>query len=275
MNAWSNIEISPDDPEIKGIDTFEKTLRDISLPVQRIRDLITGFEVCHFKYQRHLEYIKESILKLKPNIELKKIGSKHIRHGENAWKKDKTGRSRLGQKYVWALTNWLGDNPKGKDLEHYDKRLGQKVMKWLGEKNPEKERLIRLLKARMVWDWKSYNKLLQEKENKELEFQVCRIDICHYLFPKNLDSLLRGIGEMMPVKAFEGCGSSNPDIKKFVHNEFTGLNDSLKSLTSSSNPDKNELLKAWLFACLAKTLKEQVRLKKRVYPIFTSLDKPG
>jgi hypothetical protein len=116
---------------------------------------------------------------------------------------------------------------------------------------------------------------LQEKDNKELEFQVCRIDICHYDFPNNLDSLLQGIGKMKPVKAFEGCGSSNPDIKKFVGKEFSVLNGSLKSIMSSRKPDKNELFKAWLFACLAKTLKEQVRLKKRVYPIFTSLDKPG
>jgi hypothetical protein len=264
MDAWSNIDISPNDPEIIEIDKFKKTLAIIPSNVRQIRELITRFEVCHFKYQQHFKYIKESILNLKPDINPKKIGANHIRSGENAWKKDKTGRSRLGQRYVWALINWLGDNPKVKDLEYYNKRLGQQITKWLGEKNPEKERLVRLLRARLIWDWKSYEELQHRKENKELELQVFSIDICHYNFPKNLDLLLSGIGEMKPVEAYEGCGSINSDIKKFVEKEFLILNDLLKSITSVNKPDKNELIKAWLIACLAKTLKEQVSLKKPI-----------
>jgi hypothetical protein len=124
--------------------------------------------------------------------------------------------------------------------------------------------LVRLLRARLTWDWKSYEELLHEKENKELEFQVCRIDICHYDFPKNLDLLLQGIGEIKPVEAFEGCGSFNSDIKKFVEKEFSILDDLLKSITSDHKPDKNDMIKAWLIACLAKTLKEQVSLTKPV-----------
>ncbi len=264
MSEWSNIDISPNNPEIIEIDKFKKTLGVIPSNVRQIRELITRFEVCHFKYQQHFKYIKESILNLRPDIDPKKIGANHIRSGENAWKKDKTGRSRLGQRYVWALTNWLGDNPKVKDLKYYDKRLGQQITKWLGKKNPEKERLVRLLRARLIWDWKSYEELRHGKENKELELQVCSIDICHYDFPKNLDLLLQGIGEMKPVEAFEGCGSFNSCIKKFVKKEFSILNDLLKSITSAHKPDKNELIKAWLIACLAKTLKEQVSLTKPV-----------
>jgi hypothetical protein len=264
MSEWSNIDISPDDPEIIEIDKFKKTLGVIPSNVRQIRELITRFEVCHFKYQQHFKYIKESILNLKPEIDPKKIGTNHIRSGENAWKKDKTGRSRLGQRYVWALTNWIGDNPEVKDVEHYDKKLGQQITDWLGKKNPENERLVRLLRARLIWDEKSYEELLQGKENKELELQVCRMDICHYDFPQNLDLLVPGIGEMKPVEAFEGCGSFNPDIKKFVEKEFSILNDLLKSITSVHKPDKNELIKAWLIACLAKTLKEQVSLTKPI-----------
>ena len=265
MNEWSNIDISPNDPEIIEIDKFKKTLGVIPSNIRQIRELITRFEVCHFKYQRHFKYIKESILNLKPDIDPKKIGTNHIRRGENAWKKDKTGRSRLGQRYAWALTNWLGDNPKVKDLEYYNKRLGQQITKWLGKKNLEKERLVLLLRARLIWDWKSYEELQHGKENKELELQVCSIDICHYNFPKNLDLLVQGIGEMKPVEAFEGCGSFNSDIKKLIEKEFSILNDLLKSITSVNKPDKNELVKAWLIVCLAKTLKEQVSLTKPIH----------
>jgi len=264
-NAWSNIDISPNDPEIIEIDKFEKTIEVIPSNVQQIRELITRFEVCHFKYQQHLKYIKDSILNLKPKTNLKKIGTNHIRSGENAWKKDKTGRSLLGQRYIWALTNWLSDNPEVKDFEYYDKELDQQITKCLGKKNPDKERLVRLLIARLIWDWKSYEELRQGKENKELELQVCKVDVCHYAFPKNLDLLLQGIGEVKSIETFEGCGSFNSGIKKFVEKEFLILNDMLKSITSVNQPDKNELTKAWLITCLAKTLKEQVGLKKPIH----------
>ena len=270
MNAWSNIDVSPNDHEIIETDKLEKTLGVIPSNVRQIRELITRFEVCHFKYQQHFKYIKESILNLKPNIDPEKIGENHIRSGENAWKKDKTGRSRLGQRYLWTLANWLGDNPKVLGLEYYNKKLGQQITKWLGKKNPEKERLVRLLIARLIWDWKSYEELQHGKENKELELQACSIDICHYNFPKNLNLLLQGIGEMRPIEAFEGCGSYNSDIKKSVEKEFSILNDLLKSITSASKQDKNELVKAWLIACLAKTLKEQVRSKRKINAVKIS-----
>jgi len=268
INAWSNIEISPTDPEIIEIDKFEKTIENIPSNVRQIRELVTRFEVCHFKYQQHLKYIKGSILNLKPKTDPKKIGANHIRSGENAWKKDKTGRSLLGQRYVGALTNWLSNNPEAKDFVYCDKKLDQQIRRWLGKKNPKKERLVRLLIARMIWDWKSYEELLKKKGNKELEFQVCRMDVCHYAFPKNLDSLLQGIGKMKSIEKFEGCGSFNSDIKKFVEKEFLDLNDLLKSMTSIIQPDKNELTKAWLLACLAKTVKEQVGLKKPIHRLI-------
>jgi hypothetical protein len=265
MNAWSNIEISPNDPEIIEIDKFEKTLEVITSNVQQIRDLITRFEVCHFKYQQHLKYIKESIINLKPNTEPEKIGANHIRSGENAWKKDKTGRSLLGQRYVGALTNWLSDNTVTKDFECSDKELDKNITKWLGKKIPEKERLIHLLIARLIWDWKTYEELLKKKGSKELEFHVCRMDVCHYAFPKNLDLLLQGIGKMKSIEKFEGCGSFNSDIKEYAKKDFLILNNLLESMTSVSKPDKKELVKTWLLACLAKTLKEQVGLKKPIH----------
>ena len=205
MNPWSNIEILPDDPEIRRIDKFEASLGKIPPHAYQIRKLISGFEVCHFKYHQHISYIRESITKLKPNIVLEDIGKYHLRHGVQVLEKDKSGRSLSGQIYILALTDWLND------IEQYDDpkkntEMFHKITKWLGQKDSEKERLVRLLIARLKWDWKSYESLLKDNANKELENQVCRIDICHYNFPKIIDSVLIGIGQLKPVDLFEGCG---------------------------------------------------------------------
>jgi hypothetical protein len=116
----------------------------------------------------------------------------------------------------------------------------------------------------MVWDWESYEKLQAGDQNKELKFQACRMDICHYRFPENLDMLIQGIGALKPSGTFEGCGSYNSEIKGIIEAEFSALNEDLKKRSHASEPDKNELLKIWLIACLAKTLKEQVGLKQSV-----------
>jgi hypothetical protein len=263
-NAWSNIDIASDDPEIIEIDKFEITLGSLSSNAQQIRELITRFEVCHFKYQQHIRYIKESIFNLKPSINPQKIGKAHIRNRENTWKRDKTGRSLLGQKYVSALNNWLSDNYKITDLDYYDKNLSRQITNWLGKRNPDKERLVRLLLARLNWNWELYEKLQYGDEYKQLELQVCRIDICHYSFPNNLDLLLQGIGEMKPIEAFEGCGSFNSDIKIFANKEFSVLNGFLKSIISGNQSQKDKSVKVWLIACLAKTLKEQVTLTQPI-----------
>jgi len=264
MKAWSNIQISPDDPEIIEINNLGKKLGKLSNKVCQIRELITRFEVCHFKYQQHLRKIKESIINLQPDTDPSKIGINHIQHGEDAWKNDVTGRSLTGQQYLWAIGKWLGDNPPEKIPEHYNYKLGQQIQKWLGEKNPVKMRMVRLLIARLTWDWKSYEELQEGGEYKDLEFQVCRMDICHYAFPDNLDLLLRGIGEMKPVEEFEGCDSFDNNIKSYIENKFSILNDMIKSITEAGKQDKNKLTKVWLIACLAKTIKEQVNLSEPI-----------
>jgi hypothetical protein len=268
-NAWCNIVISSDDPEIVEIDEFEKSLGTMPSNVKQIRELITRFEVCHFKYLQHIKHIKESIMSLKPTVNPKTIGIAHIRYGEKAWRKDKTGRSLIGQKYVWALTRWLGDSPKVENNAHYDKNLGQKVDNWLGEKNQEKEGLVRLLIARLTWEGESadealeqFEKLMRRGKYEELENQILRTDICHYLFSKNLDLLLQGIGHRKPVKEFEGCGSFNSDIRENIEKEFSVLDEMLETINSKDKQSKNELIKEWLIACLAKTMKEQVGLKR-------------
>jgi hypothetical protein len=102
MKAWSNIQISPQDPEIIKLNNLEKKLGELPDKIYKIRELITRFEVCHFKYKQILRKIKESIINLASNINPTKIGINHVQHGESAWKNDTTGRSLIGQKYLRA-----------------------------------------------------------------------------------------------------------------------------------------------------------------------------
>jgi hypothetical protein len=195
-------------------------------------------------------------------VDSAKIGINHIQHGESAWKNDTTGRSIIAQQYIWAMEEWLNENPNKEISDTYGTNLGQQIKNLLGDKSPDKIRLTRLLVARLTWDWKSYGDLLQGEKYKDIELQACRIDTCHYAFPKNLDLLLKGIGEMKAVeeKEFKGCGSYNDNIKMFLENEFLDLNDMLKSMMSAGNFKKNDLVKAWLVACLIKTIKENINL---------------
>jgi hypothetical protein len=262
MKAWSNIQISPQDPEIIKINNLEKNLGELPDKVNKIRELITRFEVCHFKYQQHLRKIKESIVALEPSVGTNKIGINHIQHGESVLNKDTTGRSLIGQQYVWAIKGWLNDNSPNETSDNYDKKLGQQIHEWLGDKNPDKTRLVRLLLARLTWDWKSYEKLQHDGKFKDIELQASRMDICHYAFPENLNLLVKGIGQMKAVeeREFEGCGSYNTDIKACLEKEFLNLNDTLNSLKDKNGQNKNDLIKAWLVACLAKTIKENINI---------------
>ncbi len=263
MNAWSNISISPRDPEIIRINDLEAKLGKLPSSVYNIRGLVTRHEVCHFKYRQHIKKIKDSILNLMPCVDSDKIGISHIRHGENAWKKDTSGRSLLGQQYIWSLRKWLNAIPQKATPDKYDEGLGQKIEQWLGDKNADKKRLVQLLLARLTWDWKPYYEELQKGgKYKDLEFQICRTDICHYAFPTNLDRLLQGIGEMRPMEDFEGCGSFDPTIQRFVEKELLALHNLFKALYKDRESDPKKLLKAWLIVCFIKTLKEQAGLSE-------------
>ena len=262
MNAWSNIQISPQDPEIVKINNLEKRLGELPYEINKIRELITRFEVCHFKYKQHLKKIKDSIIALEPKVDTNKIGLNHIQYGVSVLNKDTTGKSLIGQQYIWAIKEWLNESQPNKISDKYNKKLGQEIHRWLGIKNPDKIRLAKLLIARMTWDWKSYEKLQHGGKLKDIEFQACRMDICHYAFPGNLDLLLQGIGQMKPVKEneFEGCGSYNTNIKAYLEKEFLDLNNKIKSLKINNGSNRNNLIKAWLVVCLAKTIKENINI---------------
>lgn len=260
MSCWSNIEISSQDSEIIEINNFEVTLGKLSENTQKIRELIRRFEVCHFKYKEHLKYIKDSTLNLSPHIEPAYIGVNHISKGKEALKNDKTGRSILGQQYLTSLMDWLGGY-RQENSEFFNNELSQQIKIWLRDKNQDKERIVRLLVARLMWDWESYEKYKHGVEYKELELQAGRMDICHYAFPKHLDLLLKGIGRMEPVGNFEGCGTFDSEIKTYAEEQLSTLCDYLKCNTNKNKLEQNEQIKIWLIASLAKTLKEQVGSK--------------
>ena len=266
MNTWSNIEILSHDSEITKINNLEKSLGYLPIQVKQIRELITRFEVCHFKYKQHFKNIKTAITRLQPKINPSYIGENHIRKGKNAWKSDSTGRSLMGQRYLGALYNWLGEDVRYSAPDNHDGKLDKQVVEWLGEKIPKKKRLIRLLMARLTWDWKSFDELQKGGELGQLEYQICRMDICHYAFPKNLDNLLMSIGIMKPAEGFEGCGTYNENIKTYLNTEFLELCNWLKAnnLENNINRDKKELMKVWLIACFTKTVKEQLGFAESV-----------
>ena len=267
MNAWSTIEVSSQDPEIIQINILEKQLSKLPHRVVKIRELITRFEVCHFKYQRHLEIIKLSIHALEPMVDVDTIGSHHIQYGEKVLKKDTTGKSLLGQKYVWAIENWLKKIPVGQRPEYYDDEVGIQVQDLLGTKKPEKVQLIRLLLARLTGDWNAFDKLQQGGRFIDLEYQACRMDICHYAFPKNLILLLKGIGQLKPIEKvkFEGCGSYDIVRKESLEKEFHNLNEQLQSFIKDTETDRNDSVRRWLLACLAKTIKENICLPQCIH----------
>ena len=260
MDPWSNIETSTQDTEIAVVNKLEITLGNIPHSIREIRELITRFEVCHFKYQQHLKYIHDSILNLDPATDSNKIGANHISKGENAWINDKTGRSLLGQQYLWALNNWLSKRDQRKMPKDHDLSLDLKISKWLGDKTSDKERIIRLLIARLTYDWESYEKLQQGGQFKDIDYQVCRMDICHYAFPSHLNTVIQAIGKMKATKNFEGCGSYNSEIKTFIKEIFLELYSTIQDMSKPDNTQiqsKNDQFRIWLYLCLAKTIKEQ------------------
>ena len=258
---WANIEIPDWDSEILEIDRFEKSLGELPKEVEKIRELVTRFEVCHFKSDWHIRLIIYSLENMRSSVAPSRIGKKHISKGPGAWKNDKTGRCELAMNYIKAIRKWLRINITKKDVVRKTNEFEDNISKWLGVKNPDKIRLTKLLLARLLWDWDSYNKLQIKGEYEELEKQICRIDICHYAFPTNLDLLLKSIGEMKPAESFEGCGSFNEEIKEVVIREIKYINNYLIKWSKENKiHTQSRMYKIWILQSLKKTLTEQVNL---------------
>lgn len=262
MEHWQNIVVPSDDPEIKLINEFKDSLLPLPDPCQKIRELITRFEVCHFKYKKHTEMIRTSIENLYLGLSLSDIGRTHIRSGEGAWKEDVTGRSAPGQQYLWAIMDWLGDEMGSRDrkLTGNNEIDQQRILQWLGKRSEDKDRLVRLLVSRLTWNWKSLEELQRGGWSEKLEQQIIRMDICHYAFPENMDVLLKGIGKLEAVEGFEGCGSFNDEIQERIKEELHSLHDLLHSYKGSKQVE--DRYRTWLLVSFMKTIKEQAGLSE-------------
>jgi hypothetical protein len=258
MNAWGNIEVSSNNPEILAIDRIEQTLGNVPKQVYKIRELITRFEACHFKYEKHYQHIIESIAALKPTVDVNSIGSYHPRHGEKVIDSDPTGHSQASQKYISALCFWL-DNTSV-TIDKSQKGMNQQVAVWLDEKNDAKKRLVSMLLDRLLY--RSLEKYMCGSELKGLEYQIIATDICNYSFPQNIEKIIQGIGKLEAVKDFHGCGTTNSEIKSSISKKFKKLCTWLKEdmPNADSKLGEKDSIKVWLVACLAKTIKEQIQL---------------
>ena len=256
--AWANIVVDADDQEVAAIDHLQRTLGELPGEVVTVRALISRFEICHFKVKEHYGHILESIAALSPVVDPQRIGSVHPRQGGDSWMKDTTGRSEVGMQYVLALRSWLGEEAS-RDLEGLAE-VQELVDASLGEKSDEKIRLVNLLRDRLLD--RDLEKHLSGGELSGLKLQLLSCDICHYAFPQNLKQAIRAIGKLQPASDFEGCGSANAEVTSFARLEFGTLSAWLAGKDPEDDLDLGERTrtKVWLAACLAKTLKQHVRL---------------
>ena len=266
MDSWRNISIRKNDPEIIKINKLEEELEEISTSVGAVRRLITQFQICHFKYIIHYDYIIKSIEFLSPFIDQESIGSSHPRHGPDSWKKNKTGRSRTAQIYIDALKLWL--DPKSLTGFESSTRVIQDmeahITELLNERNNVKEKLVELLLDRLLWrPIKKHNLGIQLNR---LQDQIERTDICYHTFPENIERVISAIGSLLPVKDFQGCGSYNDNINRQVLIWFRQLCKWIKGEPSYLDRvlGRRNDIKIWLATCLAKTLKEQMGHKDKV-----------
>ena len=254
MNAWSNIEISPDDREIASIDRMERTLGELPKKVADVRMLITRFEVCHFKYQTHYRHILQSIAMLKPTIDLNTIGAAHPRNGAQAVKADPTGRGQVGQRYIDALHTWLGQTDAVTD--NTQTNINKRISLWLGERDGQKDELVTMLLDRLLYRLDGYD----YQHMTGLALQVMKTDICCYAFPINIENVIQAIGKLAPVEDFHGCGTTNAGIRLTAGQWLQALCQWLKADSTDETllPIIKSPERIWLVACLAKTIKEQI-----------------
>lgn len=273
MWQWSNIGAEQPDDEIMRIYQMERRIGQLPQEAKGIRELILRLEICHFKFERHLQRIIESIGRMDIGFDLKSIGRFHPKEGENAWKGDKTRRSRQGQEYIWILQMWLkGDlQLSEQDPRGIPQSLFERVYDALGNRDERKEVLVSALLDRLLW--KTDRQRLPE-ELGTFNYQIDRTDICHYSFPKNIQRMIEAIGSLEPLPDFEGCDSFDEERRQCAQRYFNAL---CAWLEGEGNKVAVQLgdrttLKEWLVACLVKTLKGHAGLEGSVPLISVNSD---
>jgi hypothetical protein len=262
LQPWANLGLSQVDAEIVRIQALERRAEPLPPVATAIRELITRFEICHFKAERHIQRIIEAIGEMRLDFAPGSIGAAHPKSGETAWRKDRTGRSRPGQEFIWALQLWLAEAPYSDlDPRGIPRELIEQVNGALGQRNPGKTTLVSALLARLL--------LKADRQPLPLELapfweQVEATDICHYAFPDNIAKMIQAIGRLEPVPDFVGCGSCNPERRDMARRHFHALCTWLRGEPGSldSRLGNRSPVKEWLAACLAKTLKEVAALRE-------------
>jgi len=262
MWQWSNIGLEQPDDETTQIYRMERRLGQLPQVAKSIRELIVRLEICHFKFERHLKRIIESIGKMNIDFDSKSMGKFHPKEGENAWKGDKTGRSRQGQEYIWALQMWLsGDlHPSEQNRRGIPQSVFERVYGALGNRDERKEALVMALLDRLLWkgdhQWWC-------REFGLIGDQIDRTDICHYSFPKNVERMIEAIGRLEPLPDFEGCASFDEERRQYAQRCYKALSAWLEGRRDEVEVGLGEKtpVKEWLVACLAKTLKEHAELE--------------
>ena len=240
---WQNCALLPDD-EILAIDQMEDRIATVSKKALKIRELISGLELCHHKADRWIINIIEAIGtgETKKGLGTRSIGQLHP--VETVW-----------QNSVAALSAWCAGYAASSVEITIGSMPASQLLASLGERSPLKEwqvqRVIDKIRsvihwpravsdpsAQYVWillgggEYESFyrNKCpVQYSEHEDFWLQTVRtlihdtesgkpanlslglaIDMlwpCHWGFVKNLGIVLGAIGgQLYPEKPFAACG---------------------------------------------------------------------
>lgn len=259
---WFNINKEQPDDEMIRILRMRRRCAHLPRETKDIRGLITRLEICHFKFGRHIQKIVEAIGRTRLDFDPNSIGRFHPKPDEDAWKGDRTGRSRQGQEYIWILQMWLSGDAQlpEDDSRGIPQSLFASVYDAFGSRDPKKEALVSALVDRLMW---KADQQPPPEGFETLSAQIGCTDICHYSFPKNVQRVIEAIGRLEPLPDFGGCGSSDEVQRQCAQRYFDALGAWLggKSIEDAAPLGERTPPKAWLVACLAKTVKELAGLE--------------
>lgn len=140
---WRNCTLESDD-EIQTIDGMEHRLGTLPTEALKIRELISGLELCHHKADRRIDNIIEA------------IGAGETRKGPGT----RPPEARHPVEEVWmnavaALTAWCAGRPGARLDGTVDELPASRLLAGLGERSPLKEWQVRRVieKIRSVMRW--------------------------------------------------------------------------------------------------------------------------
>ncbi len=107
-------------------------------------------------------------------------------------KADKKGQV---QHYLQAMHHWLSDHSIARPDDQMDENFRLHVHACLGRKSSEKERLVRILIARLTSDYYSMKKLRGLVADKKTIYRIEQLDIFSGDFQRQTEMVLMDIGQ--------------------------------------------------------------------------------